>query len=383
MTTRIKALIADDSVIYRSQIKAALSTFPWVEVIGVAANGRLALEKLKQSPVDLLILDLEMPEMNGLQTLRALGESGLTTKVLVFSSASQSSAAVTFEALRMGAKDFVAKPGATGESLVEQAKSGPADTIRGLLEPKLQALFPEHAGRGTPGPQPPAVFPGAASAGAMTKTSYLPVLWEAFRPKVVVIGSSTGGPTALESLLTALGGMPRVPLLIAQHMPPVFTAGLAERLMKVTGIPAAEGRHGERVQGGRIYIAPGDFHMTMVDTGSELLINLDKGPQVNSVRPAVDPLFESAAQIFRRSCLGVVLTGMGQDGMVGAQAIKAAGGAVLIQDGESCVVNGMPGAVHRAGAYDKAANPLEIAALIRAKIIDAAFPLSGTTKLSV
>jgi two-component system chemotaxis response regulator CheB len=183
-----------------------------------------------------------------------------------------------------------------------------------------------------------------------------------------VFGSSTGGPTVLETIFSGLCGPLSCPILIAQHMPPIFTAALAERLSKLSGIPAKEASHKEIVKPNTIYIAPGDYHLTVQGTAENCELHLDQKEKENFVRPAVDPLFRSAAHIYRDRCLGLVLTGMGSDGRNGAQAIKEAGGAVIIQDRKSSVVFGMPGAVEQAQAFDKMISPQEMIHLLREKI---------------
>ncbi len=345
---KVKVLITDDSVVYRSQIKAALSTLDWIEVVGVASNGRLAIEKLQQTPVDLLILDLEMPEMNGLQTLQEISNKGIKCKVLVFSSASKRGAEITMDALRLGATDFIAKPGFTEGS----AMMPPNEVIRALLEPKLNAIFQDPQG------QQPKV---------MAHVEFSPMLWEIFNPDIVLIGSSTGGPTMLEKIFSEIKGPLRCPILITQHMPPIFTATLAERIQKLCGISCVEGKHGMDVLANHIYMAPGDFHMTITGSKQSAKICLDQGPLVNSVRPAVDPMFDSAAKVYGQKCLGIVLTGMGADGCVGAAKVKAAGGSILIQSEKSCVVFGMPGAVMAAGAFDKILDPPELIRALQEK----------------
>lgn len=347
----LKVLIADDSVVYRSQIRAAMELMPEIEVVAAASNGRIALERLQSGPVDLLILDLEMPEMDGLQTLRELTTRALSCKVLVFSSASKRGAEITMDALRLGASDFIAKPGAEDES--DAVGVSPAQRIRAVLEPKIRALFPDLIESGSR---------SQSGAGRFPRVS-----WSSFRPSACVIASSTGGPTALEDIFSRLQGLPTIPILIAQHMPPLFTAALAERLMKASGIPAREATSGERLQAGRIYVAPGDFHLEIRGTAEAPILELDRGEQVHSVRPAADKLFLSAVSVFGPHLLGLVLTGMGHDGKDGAEAIKRAGGAVLVQDQKSCVVFGMPGAVYMAGAYDKIGPPEELAALMQEK----------------
>jgi two-component system chemotaxis response regulator CheB len=188
-------------------------------------------------------------------------------------------------------------------------------------------------------------------------------------PRVIVIGSSTGGPNALEAIFTQFKGKAlNFPIVIAQHMPPIFTKSLAERLSVLSGLSCAEAVHGEPLKDGRVYIAPGDFHTTIVRHDKSVVLQNDQGPKQNSVRPAVDPLFESAALAFRNQVLAVILTGMGEDGARGCRAVKEVGGAVLIQDRETSVVWGMPGAVHQLGAFDKMA-PLEECAQFLAGMI--------------
>jgi two-component system chemotaxis response regulator CheB len=353
---KVRVLIVDDSVVYRTQIRAALADLPFVEIVGAASNGRLALERLGQTATDLVVLDLEMPEMDGLATLRAIRERGISVKVLVFSSVSKRGAEVTLEALRQGAQDFITKPGAE-DFAIDGGTVDPKGRIQALLEPKIRGLFPEIETE---------VLPPLT---VKTESPFPRVLWELFQPEIIVIGSSTGGPTVLEMIFSQLSGTLRCPILIAQHMPPLFTATLAERIAKVSGIDAREARAGEPLEN-QIYLAPGDFHMTVVKNSERAGLELDRGPQVNSVRPAVDPLFASAAKVFGRKCLGIVLTGMGADGKVGAEHVKRAGGPVLIQNRESCVVFGMPGAVFDAGAYDRIVTPEEIVAELRQKALD-------------
>jgi two-component system chemotaxis response regulator CheB len=190
-----------------------------------------------------------------------------------------------------------------------------------------------------------------------------------YQPKIIVIGSSTGGPTVLESIFSRITGPLRCPILIAQHMPPVFTASLAERIQKVSGIPTYEAKHNQVIDPGSIYVAPGNFHMRIKNENGVLITALDQGPLENSVRPAVDPLFQSAANLYGSGCLGIVLTGMGADGKLGAERIKETGGAVLIQSEESCVVFGMPGAVMAVGAYDQILSPDQIVEILRDKAV--------------
>ncbi len=346
----IKVLIADDSVLYRSQIRAALANNSDLEVVGAASNGRLALERLQQSPVDLLILDLEMPEMDGLQTLYEINRLNIKVKVLVFSSVSKRGAEITLEALRLGATDFITKPNSLD---VHDKIQQPSDRIRDVLLPKISALFPQIKNQ---------------TVIHLKKGNYSPITWELINPQVVVIASSTGGPTVLETIFSQLAPPLKCPVFIAQHMPPLFTKTLAERLERVSGLKVHEAQHGQKVENGCVYVAPGDYHMTVIGSKAEAQIQLNKGPLVNSVRPAADLLFNSVAEIYKEKTLGVVLTGMGADGKVGSEKIKSLNGAVIIQNAASCVVYGMPGAVEASGAFDKIYNPDEIINLFHEKI---------------
>lgn len=356
----IKILITDDSVVYRTQIKTALAGLPWVEVIASASNGKIAISRLEQTQVDLVILDLEMPEMDGIETLKAIKSKNIKCKVLVFSSASKKGAEITLEALRLGAQDFIAKPGPIIEmnSEVANGHRQPHQLIREMLEPKLKGIFPEFQ-------EFLKAKTNEISAGLK---NYNKINWKLFRPKIVVLASSTGGPTVLEKIFSNLRPPLNCPILIVQHMPPIFTTTLAERLERLSGIPVREGIHGEFIESNRVYIAPGNFHMSLKGTADRCCIVLDQSALKNSVRPAADPLFESAASIFKDRCLGIVLTGMGSDGQNGSEKIKESGGAVIIQDQDSCVVFGMPGSVKNAGAYDSILSPPEIVTFIQEEI---------------
>lgn len=346
----MKVLIADDSIVFRSQIKVALDGVEGVIVIGSAPNGKIAVDKISQEDVDLLILDVEMPEMNGLEALRELRRLGHRTKVIMFSSHTKAGAEITLEALSAGAQDFVTKP--SGDHLtIENA----AESIRKVLLPKIQQFMKSKD-------LPTSLIKVAPYTAQVKKFQKYSI--EKSIPSVLVIGSSTGGPSALEEVLRGLQGKSlRCPVLITQHMPPVFTASLAARIEKLTNIPCAEGRHLEILEK-KIYIAPGDFHMSLSTIEGSVRIVLDQGPQRNSVRPAVDSLFETASEIYKNRCVGIVLTGMGSDGAVGAVSIKENGGGVVIQDRESCVVFGMPLAVYEKGAYDVMGNLSEIRELL-------------------
>ena len=338
----IRVLIVDDSIIYRSQIRAALTSFPHLELVGTANNGRMAMETLNKVSIDLVILDMEMPEMDGLQTLLEMRKIKSSAKVLLFSSQTARGAQITLEALRLGASDFVTKPDETTNSL----NQNPANLIRQLLEPKIDALFPR-----------------ASSQPPQTSKKTQSVFELETRPKAIVIGCSTGGPNVLETIFSDIskkckGPLP-FPVFIVQHMPPLFTKALAQRLERLSGWKVVEATHGEPVQN-CVYVAPGDYHMVIETEDNRAVISLEQSPKVHFVRPAVDPLFISAARCYGRYCVGFVLTGMGSDGLHGCKEVKAGGGSIIIQNQESCVVFGMPGAVQQSGLQDAEMNPDQI-----------------------
>lgn len=355
----MNVLIVDDSVVFRTQITAALTGIPQIKVIGSAANGSIALQKLKQLQVDLVTLDMEMPEMDGIDVLKAIRERQHRVRVIVFSSQTTRGAERALHALEAGADDVVAKP---SDQDSPQTKS-PQERIRDALVPKvLQFLSPQE--------KAPVI---QTHAGEKLTFDDQPVITEGFeklslthfRPSAIVIASSTGGPTALEAIFSRLPKGLDVPILIAQHMPPVFTKILAKRLSDLSKRECDEAKHGEIVKPNKIYVAPGDFHMQVSSSADGPKIELNQGPQRNSVRPAADFLFETAASTFAKKCLGIVLTGMGQDGLQGSIAIKKAGGRILIQDEKSCVVFGMPGAVFKANCFDAMGNLDEISGILK------------------
>lgn len=329
----MKILIVDDSRIYQSKIRTALRAVPWLEIVAAVGNGREALDVLASKPVDLMILDMEMPVLDGLETLKIVCEQSVRPKIIMFSSATRSGSIKTLEALSLGANDFVAKPmGNDGRS--------PEQTILEDLLPKIRQFLPSG---GSPGPEP---IVKAKPVGGVTRKEI-----ETFLPSVIVIASSTGGPSAHDVIFRDLKGPLRCPIVIAQHMPPVFTRTFAARLGAYNGLPCQEVDKAVPLSNG-VFVAPGDFHLTLKKFGDTVSLNLDQSEPRNSVRPAADNLFESAAALYGSRCMAFVLTGMGEDGLAGCRAVKSAGGGVMIQSRESCVVFGMPGAVHSAGLYD-------------------------------
>ncbi len=350
---KARILIVDDDVISRKLLRTLLEKEEAAEIVGLAPNGKVALQKIPQLNPDLITLDIEMPEMDGLETLKRIRMQWPTLPVVMFSSATEEGAAVTLEALALGASDYVTKPqGKLGSTL-------PLEQLKADFLPKIRALC--EARRSTPssyGSNP------ARPARPRTKARRS----GASRPELLVIGVSTGGPNALAEIIPAISGDISVPVLIVQHMPPMFTRLLGERLNKATTLTVKEAKGGEVLEPGHIYIAPGDYHMRPVRTGDEVTLSLDQGPPVNSCRPAVDPMFDSAVKAYGSKVLGVILTGMGQDGLVGCERIKEAGGNVVIQDEATSVVWGMPSFVSRNGLADAELPLSEIAAELNERL---------------
>jgi len=339
MPTKLRVLIVDDSVVFRSQIRAALETSPDIEIAGIANNGKIALQKLAQASVDVVVLDMEMPEMGGMETIKEIRRLKFPTRILVFSSATKRGSVEALEALTHGADDLIAKPDATGIGV-----GAPGATLKEILVPKVLQF------QSTMNPSSTKVTMTTVTE-ARPKANKKEV--RGFIPEVIVIASSTGGPAAIDAVLALVKNPISVPIVIAQHMPPVFTASMARRIQERTGVETAEAEDKQELKKNRIYIAPGNFHLSIRRFGPTPHLILGQEPLRNSVRPAADYLFESAARTFGNKCLGVVLTGMGEDGLVGCRAVKESGGAIVIQNKESCTVFGMPGAVFQNDLQDQ------------------------------
>ncbi|MGC2111226.1 MAG: chemotaxis-specific protein-glutamate methyltransferase CheB [Candidatus Korobacteraceae bacterium] len=352
----VKVLVVDDSFFYRKILTEALRSLPGVEVVGGVANGANVLSKVRELAPDLITLDIEMPGMNGIEVMNALRQSGLDVKVLVVSSVTVSGGRLTMQALQNGAFDFITKP--DGTSLEENRKA-----IRAELAPRLRAvahrvevqniLRPGAAAapRPTLSDKPPAFPSEAAAPPAASASNFPPQLVR--RPELVVIGVSTGGPKALTTLLAALPRGLGVPILIVQHMPPIFTQVLATNLSAKSSAPVLEAKQDEAVVPNTAYLAPGGKHMRLVaGAAGTKLLQLTEDPPENCCRPAVDYLFRSVAQNFPGKALAVILTGMGEDGTAGLRLLRSTGSTVIAQDEASCVVFGMPKAAIEAGVVD-------------------------------
>lgn len=337
----MRVLIVDDSIVFRTQINTAINGISGIEVASTAPNGSIALQKLEQQSIDVVTLDMEMPDMDGIEVLKHIRDKKFPVKVIVFSSQTTRGAEKAIEALQNGADDIVAKPN------MEGATQTPSDMIRGVLVPKILQFKTTESTQVKTVERKSSIILDSTPKGTYQQ---MPIL--SYKPRMIMIASSTGGPNALENIFSEIKPPLKIPILITQHMPPVFTQILAKRIQDITGITCKEGENGELVEPGKIYIAPGDFHMEIEGNMAQQKIKLTKLPPRNSVRPAADFMFETGSDIFSEHLVGIVLTGMGEDGLEGAKKIKTSGGGMVIQSKESCVVFGMPGAVFNEGCYD-------------------------------
>ncbi len=351
----MRILVVDDAVVVRKIVTDVLSEDPDIEVVGTAANGRIALGKIESLKPDLVTLDVEMPEMDGLQTLRALRKIHPNLPVIMFSTRTERGAAITIDALMFGANDYVTKPANVGSVTAAMAQ------VREQLIPKVKAL----CGRA------PIERSSAARSSAERIPTARSVVTASGRPSspahridVVAIGVSTGGPKALTELFMALPAHLPVPIVVVQHLPANFSRLLAERLDSLVAIEVAEAHSSVAMKAGTALIAPGDHHLVVRRHGADVRVVTHQGPPENSCRPSVDTLFRSVAGVYGPNALGVILTGMGQDGLKGCEHISAAGGRIIVQDKSSSVVWGMPGVVARAGLADKVLPLCDIASEI-------------------
>jgi two-component system chemotaxis response regulator CheB len=332
----VRVVVIDDSVVIRRVLTDMLAADAGVEVVGTASNGKLGLDKIRATKPDIVTLDIEMPVMDGLATLPLLRAEFPHLPVIMFSTLTTRGGAATLDALALGATDYLTKPESLGGR--DQAIAA----IRAELLPKLKVL-----GRRRPSLRPRTTLTPAPARVAARRPSAPPS-----RVDVIAIAVSTGGPKALHEVVPALPANLPVPVVMVQHMPPVFTGLLAERLDRDASVTVVEATHGTALRPGTVYIAPGGHHMVVAKRGAGTVVELNEDAPENSCRPAADPLFRSVAATFGAHALGVVLTGMGSDGCKGAHALVEAGCEVIVQDEATSVVWGMPGAVVRAGLAD-------------------------------
>jgi two-component system chemotaxis response regulator CheB len=354
--TAIRVLVVDDSTVVRRLLAELIGAEPDMQVVGTAADGRIAMAKLDQVNPDLVTLDVEMPEMNGLETLAAIRKVRPRLPVIMCSTLTKPAAEATLDALSLGASDYVTKPTGAGtrKEAVGQLRDDLLSKIRFFVRGTLQVALP-----------PPAPVAAAAPAAPRPRPAGPPG-----RIAMVALGVSTGGPNALQALVPTLGLDLPVPVLVVQHMPPTFTRLLAERLANLRGGKVEEAVEGAAALPGHIYIAPGDFHMTVQREDGKSVIHLSKDPHENSCRPAVDPLFRSVAEAFGNKALGVVLTGMGRDGTNGCEHLREHGAQIVVQDEASSVVWGMPGLVARKGLADAILPLGQLGAEIRRRVME-------------
>ena len=340
-------MVVDDSVVIRGLISRWIASEPDMVVAASLRTGLDAVNQIERVDPDVAVLDIEMPELDGISALPLLLAKKRNLIIIMASTLTRRNAEISFKALSLGASDYIPKPESTREATA-------AETFHHDLIQKIRSLGAK-VRRRAPAPASPPLAPSLDRSPrlAPAPVAQPQLLRRAFShqaPRALLIGSSTGGPQALMALVAEIGAViDRFPVLITQHMPPTFTTILAEHISRVSGWQAAEGVDGEPVVSGRVYIAPGDYHMVVEAKGTERVIRLNKNPPENFCRPSVDPMLRSMAQAWGRRVLVVILTGMGQDGLRGGQAVVEAGGTVIAQDEASSVVWGMPGAVATAG----------------------------------
>ncbi|MDO8839225.1 MAG: chemotaxis response regulator protein-glutamate methylesterase [Parvibaculum sp.] len=335
-----RVMVVDDSAVARGIVTRSLEQEQGIKVVASAPNGVLALKAMLTHEIDVVVLDIEMPELDGMAALPRLLAVDPDLKIIMASAASHRDADIAMRAMAIGAVDFVQKPSAGlggaenfRRELIAKVKHHAACRGSGNVGAKRKALLPS---------MPAKVVPTVQTRSAGRKKME--------RPDIIAIGSSTGGPQALAEVLRNLAPSVRQPILVTQHMPASFTALLAEHMARYSGRPASEARDGQVPEPGHIYIAPGGQHLVVEPRAAGgIMIRLDDGPPENSCKPAVDPMLRSLARIFKDRLLAVILTGMGCDGLKGCEEVIAEGGSVLAQDQETSVVWGMPGAVAQAG----------------------------------
>ncbi len=336
MSKKVRVLVVDDSAVVRGLLTKTLQQDESIEVAGTAMHGEAALTWMNKNQVDVVVLDVEMPVMDGLETLKNIQRDYPNVKVIMASGLTSSGAKITMQALSLGAAECIAKPTAksASEAMATVAKE----------------LIPLVKGLGGLSREPKAAAPAARAARKPLVTNPFnkprktgePVV----PPKLLIIGSSTGGPNALNKVLCDLGPDFSTPILIVQHMPPMFTEILAKHLQQDTGRTTKEAKHGEFVEPGVTYVAPGGYHMIVRElSGEQMQLELNEQPEEHYCRPSVNPMFRSASKVAGKRILAVMLTGMGSDGLEGTREVVEAGGYVLAQDEQSSVVWGMPGAI--------------------------------------
>lgn len=347
ISRRIRVMIVDDAVVVRGLFSRWVEAEPDLELVASLRTGREAVNQIERADPDVVVLDIDMPELDGIAALPLLLEKKPDLVVIMASTLTRRNAEISLRALSLGATDYIPKPESNREVTGSPTfRRDLLEKIRqlGLRAKRLRIAPPAARIAADAAPLQPGQKPAAAAPALALRP--MPVT----APRVLLIGASTGGPQALNAVIARIEGViERAPVLITQHMPPTFTSILAEHLERLAKRPVREARDGEEINAATIYIAPGGKHMKVTRRDGTAVIALDDGPLVNFCKPAVDPLFASAAQVWGYKVMALVLTGMGSDGLAGAKAIVAAGGHVMAQDEASSVVWGMPGQVAHAG----------------------------------
>jgi two-component system, chemotaxis family, protein-glutamate methylesterase/glutaminase len=348
----IRVMVVDDAIVVRGFLVRWIEAEAGMQVVASLRDGREAVEQIERADPDVVILDVDMPDMDGITALPLLLQKRRDLIVIMASGLTRRNAEISLRALSLGAADYIPKPRSTREiassasfrrELIEKIRALGGRRKRWSEVGRVQRPRSEEQSSGLSSRTAPALLP---AEGAPIKLRPMPAL----PPRVLLIGASTGGPQALGAIVSCIGAViDQAPVLITQHMPPTFTTILAEMLLRAAGRPVHEATEGETLRAGAIYIAPGGHHLRVVRRAGVPVAVLDDGPQINFCRPAVDPMFSSAAETWGGANLALVLTGMGSDGTRGAADIVAAGGSVIAQDEETSVVWGMPGSVAKAG----------------------------------
>ncbi|MEM7171874.1 MAG: chemotaxis response regulator protein-glutamate methylesterase [Pseudomonadota bacterium] len=364
-----RVMVVDDSAVIRGLVSRTLESDPEISVVVTAANGKIALSMLERHDIEIVVLDIEMPVMDGLTALPLLlkAKPGLT--VLMASTLTQRNAEISLKALQAGAADYVPKPG-TGSQITSatefheemrnkakalgaaaRKRSGRLSTSRAIPTATASQKSPLQ-GSGTASVRATVDTSSQSSSPSPSQTASQGIMLRkasVAMPEAIAIGSSTGGPQALFEVLGGLGPNLKLPIFVTQHMPATFTSLLAQHINRASKIPSQEGQDVQKVRAGEVYVAPGDYHMTLEGSARDLTIHLDQNPPENFCRPSVDPMLRSLSKIYGSRLLVIILTGMGSDGLEGCRSVVAAGGSVVAQDEATSVVWGMPGAVAQAG----------------------------------
>ncbi len=370
MTDPYRVMVVDDSAVIRGLLARFLESDPEISVVASVSNGQMALDRLDRADIEIVVLDIEMPVMDGMTALPLILKKKPGIQVLMASTLTRKNAEVSLLALSLGAADYVPKPSSTSEI-------HSADTFKNELTAKVRAIA--EAGRGGRNRAPRPATAGPAAPAVPAKKSLLSLRGPISlrrqpiqRPDLIAIGSSTGGPQALFKVLGDLGGSVPQPILITQHMPATFTSLLAAHIAKASNIPCSEAKDGEPIRPGQIYLAPGDYHMVAEKGVRNNVLRLTQNEQENYCRPAVDPMLRSLIPLYGSRLLVIILTGMGSDGCKGAQMAVTAGASVIAQDENSSIVWGMPGAVAAAGVCSAILPLSDIAPYVRRLVVRSA-----------